>query len=166
MLSGVFECGGAGRKLQHSEALDKLRVVLLQFHVGRSQELDFNPHGHLAVAEVHRRHQLKVLVTHVVAAGVEQELQKFGIPTVAELDGVERQINVDTSDVLGICGWKKEIWYPATDDHHCVTEGGQDLTDIDEDTASGFDLAVGVVTLMQRFGTHFVAADHAGLSRC
>jgi hypothetical protein len=40
------------------------------------------------------------------------------------------------------------------------------LTDIDEDTAGGFDLAVGVVAFMQRFGTHLVAADHAGLSRC
>ena len=66
----------------------------------------------------------------------------------------------------GFRGGKQEVRHPPADDHHCVTEGGQDLTDIDEDTAGGFDLAVGVVAFMQRFGTHFVAADHAGLSRC
>jgi hypothetical protein len=82
-------------------------VVLLQFHVGGRQELDFNPHWHLAVAEVHGRHQLKVLVTLFVSAGVEQELQEFRIPTVVELGRIERQIDVDASDVLGIRAGKR-----------------------------------------------------------
>ena len=79
----------------------------------------------------------KSFVSLVVAAGVKQELQKFGVSTVAELDGVERQIDVDAPDVPGIRGRKKEVGHPAADDHHRVTEGGEDLSDIDEHTAGG-----------------------------
>ena len=72
---GVFECGSARRKLQHAEPLDEFRVVLLEFHVGGRQELDFNPHRHLAIPEIHVRDQLYSLEDrepphiHVAQAG-------------------------------------------------------------------------------------------------
>ncbi|MBA3640243.1 MAG: hypothetical protein H0W53_13395 [Acidobacteria bacterium] len=48
----------------------------------------------------------------------------------------------------GIRGRKEKVRHPASDDPHCVTEGSQHLTDIDEHTAGGFDLPVGVVAFM------------------
>jgi hypothetical protein len=47
-----------------------------------------------------------------------------------------------------------------------LAECREHLADIDKNTTGRCDLSVGVVAFVSGFGIHWVAADHAGLSRC
>jgi hypothetical protein len=129
-------------------------LVFLQLHISSSQELDFDPHTSLDVPEVDDRHHLKGLIALLISACIEEKLQEFCVPTVLELPRVKGQIYVNASDVLGLGFGKKQIGYPAANNHDGVTERSQYLADVYEYTARGFDLAAGIVTGMFRFGTH------------
>lgn len=142
------------RKLQHAKSLHQLRVVLLQLHIRRSQELNFYSHRSLVVSEIHRRHELEVLLPPLISPGVEEKLQQLGVPPVSQLRGIERQIDIDASNMFPLCGPKEKVRHPAAYYDDSVAERSKDLCDIDEHAAGSLNLAVGVVAFVTRFRAH------------
>jgi hypothetical protein len=78
---------------------------------------DFHLHRRLAVAEVHDRHKLKVLLSFLVSPGIEEELQELGVSPISQFRRIEGQIDVDAPDMLLRGCRKQEARHPSTDDH-------------------------------------------------
>ncbi len=80
-------CEGCGerRESQDPKPFHQLRVVLPHLHIIRGEELHFHPHRLFGVSEVDGSHQLEVLGSLPIPAGIEEQFDQLGVPSVRQL---------------------------------------------------------------------------------